>query len=173
MNFTKRKAVSQIIGTMFMMAIVGVVGSVILLNGITTAADFTLFLDIISDESSEAIKEIAYVEHVRFDPTAVGGEVDIWIRNIGIESVQLDKITLVKVGTQDLIFIEDVDVEVFPNSLELISFTSEFTLSDFGGTNTWNGQDVNGDNYDVDTYYISFSTTRGNLFDTVVALYNT
>ncbi len=58
MYFTKRKAVSQIIGTMFMMAIVGVVGSVILLNGITTAADFTLFLDIISDESSEAIKEI-------------------------------------------------------------------------------------------------------------------
>jgi len=172
MYFTKRKAISQIIGTMFMMAIVGVIGSVILINGITNAADFTLFLDVVSDEASDAIKEIAYVEHVRFDPTVAGGQVDIWIRNVGIESVHLDKITLVKIGTQDLIFIEDVDVEVFPNSLELISLTSEFTLSNFGD-NMWNGKDVNGVNYDLDTYYISFSTTRGNLFDTTVVLYNT
>ena len=86
-NFLKsRKGVSQILGSVFMLAVVAAIGSVILIQGINDVNTFNSFLDVVRDDQVErSTNERFIVEHVRF--VATSDQVYIWIRNIGTDDI--------------------------------------------------------------------------------------
>ena len=170
----KRKGVSTVIGTLFMLAIVTSVGSVLAIQGISGINSFNTFLAIFSEEGeSESVYESILIEHVRFVPTSKA--VEIWLRNNGLERVGIDRITMVKVDSQDLVFNEELTnpaVALFGEELEKITVTPS-TLpngcADWNSSSACNPSVVLADH----EYRISVTTARGNSFETIAAPFNT
>ena len=165
----KRRGVAQIVGTLFMLAVVTVVGSVLFIQGISGITDFNTFLAIFAEEGeSENVHEAIILEHVRFDPT--GKDVDFWLRNTGLVTVGIDRITMVRVDTQELIINEDLSDEIFGKEIIKITITATLpTLcDDWSSTNCNPSQTLSSDEY-----RISVTSGRGNSFETTATPFNT
>lgn len=163
---TKSRGVSQVIASLFMLAIVASFGSVLLLQGMTGINDFNSFLAIFSESETLSVQESIMIEHIRFTPSA-NNAVNIWIRNDGAVEVTIDTITIVKVDTQDLIV--DTDEFTIVDSDEI---TKDILVKDFDQitidtsdvslpTDCTNWSDTDCRN---DAYLISITTSRGNTF---------
>src|SRR3989344_8928631 len=124
----KRRAVSQVIGALFALAIVATFGSVLLIQGVQGIENFTAFLNIFEETESKSAQEVFIVEHVKFNATTTGDnneEIDIWIRNTGKIDIIIDRISIVKINTQELIVNkENINQDVFQKEVRQITLSS-------------------------------------------------
>jgi len=165
----KRRGVSTVIGTLLMLAVVTSVGSVLFLQGLTGINTFNNFLAIFSEEGeSESVHESILIEHIRFVPTAV--DVEFWLRNNGLERLSIDRITMVKIDTQDLIIDESLNDDIFGQELVKITLTSAL-LPD--NCTQWDSSGCGSEVLADDEYRISVTSSRGNSFETIARPFNT
>ncbi len=155
-----------------MLAVVTVVGSVLFIQGISGITDFNTFLAIFSEEGeSENVHEAIILEHVRFHPA--NESVGFWLRNTGLTTVGIDRITMVRVDTQELIINVDLSEEIFGKEIILLNVTgSDVSLPtdcvDWSSTSCNPSQTLSSDEY-----RISVTTGRGNSFEKVATPFNT
>ncbi len=159
----KRRAVSQMIGSLLLLAIVTSVGSVILFNGLDEINAFKQNLSNYDQTQNEALQEDIIFEHIRFTPST--DTVTIFLRNIGTVETTISSISMVKLGTQDiLVEWEDFDLVIPIKGGSSASLQANLLQ----GSGTWD------DPYYVDKEYkISITTTRGIFFDTIGKPFNT
>jgi len=168
----ERKAVSPIIGSLIMLAVVAVVGSLILLQGLQGITTFTASVDFLNVEENTSVQENLIIEHVRFDPDST--DVSVWVRNVGTNEATISKITMVKIDSQDLIISDDSFGEtVFFKSVSEFTPTVISLPVDVGEDQKWSSDDANGKPLKDAKYRITVATAHGNLFDSVVKPYNT
>ena len=165
----KRRAVSQVIGALLALAIVTVFGSVLVIQGVQGIENFTAFLNIFEETESKSAQEVFIVEHVRFDPT--GKEIKIWVRNTGKIDIKIDRISVVKINSQELIYSEEeLDEDVFQKEFTEITLSgSDVTLPSSGSPTTWQGV------YNTEgstEYRITVTTIRDKSVETVAGLFN-
>ena len=151
-----------------LLAIVVPIGTVILVNGTTEINAFNNEITNTLKYKNEGIQEDLVFEHIRFEPTTT--QVMISIRNAGSVETTIDRITLVNMTNQDLLY--KIDVGTFnPVPIALKNSTDiYFTVdpADMEG-NSWDSAAT----LDGKEYKISIITTRGNFFDTVARPFNT
>jgi len=172
-NFTlkKRRGVSQIIGSLIVLAVVASVGSVILFQGLNQINAFNYSLTFHDREHNEALREDILFEHVRFDPDT--NDLVLYLANIGSIDSNIASVTVVKIDTQELILgWEPVNATANPNNpTGLILIEDHMVLhtnvTSLNGTNIWNQTF-----YNTTDYKISISTSKGNFFDTVASPFN-
>ena len=157
------RGLSQIIGGLFLLAVVVSIGSVLLLQGIDEVNSFNKKLAIFSEDSKQSPQEDLIFENIRFVPLTK--EVNISVLNTGTIDVTINRIVMVKVDTQEIIIDQDN-----LGSLLLIQDDTQFQ---YNGTLT-QGTLIWKDEYYADSQYkISIGTARGNFFDTIARPYNT
>ena len=158
--FTKKRGISQIVGSLFMLAIVVPIGVVIVSQGLYEVADFNAFLTSTRDQGLDATREDIIFEHVRFEPGS--REITISLRNISTVESIIDRITVVNVTSQDLLVYNNTLTTPL-NTLQLEE-SKDITVYAPPGT-TWTKDGLN--------YKISVTTVRGNFFETIARPYNT
>ena len=172
-NFTlkKRRGVSQIIGSLIILAVVASVGSVILFQGLNQINAFNYSLTFNDREHNEGLREAILFEHVRFDPNS--NDLVLYLANIGSIDSTIASVTVVKIDTQELLLAwKEVDPTINPNNpTGLILIDNHILLhtnvTSLNGTQNWNQT-----YYDTSDYKISISTSKGNFFDEVRSPYN-
>ncbi len=95
MRFSKRRAISQVIGSLMMVAIVAAFGSVLMFQGIDGVSQFTLSMAKIIGFQAGAANENLLIEHVRMDP--LSADVELHITNIGRVDVLVTGIKMLKI----------------------------------------------------------------------------
>jgi len=161
-NFLKnRRGVSQIIGSLIVLAIVASVGSVILFQGLNQINAFNYDLSFHDREHNDALREDIVFEHVRFVPDS--NQVELYLANIGSIDSTILAGTVVKVDTQELIVAwEDVQVTNGENAIILVDDHSKISLSaslPLATPQQWNSSAYNGSAQ----YQISITTDKGKI----------
>ena len=165
-NFSlkKRRGVSQIIGSLIVLAVVASVGSVILFQGLNQINAFNYSLTFHDREHNEALREDILFEHIRFDPNT--NDLVLYLANIGSIDSTVATVTVVKVDTQEMLLAwEDVDDTILIEDHIIIH--KNVTLP---GPNKWNQTNYNSTTFD---YKISITTSKGNFYSTVASPYDT
>ena len=98
----KRRGVSQVIGSLLMLAIVVPLGTVILFNGTSEINAFNNELANSLEYRNNGVQEDLVFEHIRFDPTSK--QVMISLRNSGTVETTIDKISIVNMTNQKLVY---------------------------------------------------------------------
>ncbi len=159
----KRRGVSQIIGALLMLSIVVIVGTAILLPGLSAIEDFRNVISV-EDAKNDSSRESLVIEHVNFTPATPAGEITLYVRNTGSISAIVDTMTIVKIGTQDLLLNDNtINTEIFVKEVKTITKP----VTSLGGSN-WEDAP-----YDDKSYEISITTVRGNSFKIVAIPFNT
>jgi len=169
---SQRRAVSQIIGSIFMLAVVAAFGSILMFQGIQGSNDFTAFLNFFNKGQGEAVKEDLLITHVKFDPNTY--HVNFWVRNTGSIDVIIDRITIVRIDTQSLIVSNKTStsvMQIFVGETERIDLSGGSTVSLESGCSNWS--DTTDCTMADGRYRISVVTSRGNAFETVAQPFNT
>ncbi len=162
LSMKNRRAVSQIIGSLIVLAVVASVGSVILFQGLNqiNAFNYSLNFDRVN---SETLREDILFEHVKFVPN--DKILTLYLANIGSIDTTIASVTVVKIDTQGLILgWEDVNQTILIE--DHISFNNTADLTQ--GTQIWNQT-----YYNSTDYKISISTSKGNFFSTIASPYDT
>lgn len=162
----KRRGLSQIMGGLLMLAIVVPLGSVVLFSGITEITAFNNSLSNTIEYRNNGIQENLVFEHIRFEPNS--NVVTITALNTGSIEIVVDRITLVNMTNQKILFKIDSVSSFVPLVLQVQNSTDINIDADLGGFN-W---EDSGDPTKWE-YRISIITARGNFFDTVARPYNT
>jgi len=145
-----------------MLSIVVVIGTAILLPGLSAIEDFRNVM-LVEDEKNDSPRENLIIEHVYFPPTSQS--VILYIRNTGSISAIVDSITIVKIDTQDLLLnVNGINDEIFVKEVSKITRDNDNIL----GGSKWEDSP-----YNDKIYEISVTTVRGNSFKTVAIPYNT
>ena len=156
----KRRGVSQIIGSLVVLAIVASIGSVILFQGLNQINLFSHDLSFHDREHNESLREDLIFEHVRFDPNS--NKIDLYLANIGSIESTISSVSVVKIDSQELILgwadVPAVNATIQIEDHNKIPITTELSQ----GTQIWNSTD-----YQTSNYKITISTTKGNFFSTV------
>lgn len=162
----KRRGISQVIGSLLMLAIVVPLGSVILFNGTSQINAFNNELSSSLAFRNTEVQEDLVFEHIRFDPTSK--EVMISLRNAGTVETMIDRISILNMTNQELVF-KITDLSSFAPITIPLKNSTDITVEaiDIEGVN-WSDGDPDGKEY-----RISIITSRGNFFDTVARAYNT
>ncbi len=155
----RKRGISQIIGSLFMLAIVVPIGVVILSTGLYEVADFNRFLTVTRDQGTDAVKEDIIFEHVRFEPST--NKITISLRNISTVEIIIDRITIVNMTNQKLVIYNDT----LPLSQSIIHLKDDTDIILFADDVSWTKDGLD--------YKISITTARGNFFETTVRPYNT
>jgi len=163
---TQRRGISQIIGSLLMLAIVVPLGSVILFNGTTEITAFNNEMSNSLEFRNNGIQEDLVFEHVRFDKAS--NQVMISIRNTGTVETTIDRISIVNMTNQKLVF-KISDISTFAPIVIPLKNSTDITVD---------AVDIEGLNWGVGNptgkeYKISVITLRGNFFDTVARAFNT
>lgn len=162
----KRRGLSQIMGGLLMLAIVVPLGSVVLFSGITEITAFNNSLSNTIEYRNNGIQENLVFEHIRFEPNS--NVVTITALNTGSIEIVVDRITLVNMTNQKILFKIDSVSSFVPLVLQVQNSTDINIDADLGGFNWEDSGDPT--NWE---YRISIITARGNFFDTVARPYNT
>jgi hypothetical protein len=161
-SLTRRRAVSQIIGSLIVLAIVASIGSVILFQGLNQINAFNHDLSFHDREHNEALREDVLFEHVRFEPSTNG--LHLYLANIGSIDTTIESLTVVKIDTQELVVAWEDEFQPANNDSILIEDHTNFyvnaTLTE--GPGHWNYT-----YYNSTDYKISLTTSKGNFFDTI------
>ena len=164
----KRRAVSQVMGSIVILGIVSSVGSVILFNGMNSISAFTYDLSFHEKSKNEIHREDIIFEHVRFVPN--NDDIEINLANIGTVESTISNITILKIDTQEIIanWIDVNEPIQIKTNQKIILDSSQIILTNGVVTQTWD------DAYYVDgKYKISITTVKGNFFTTVASPFNT
>jgi len=156
--FKKHRGISQILGSLILLAIVSSVGSVILIHAMGEIGAFNNKLTLFENSRFESVQEDVVFEHIQFNGT--GNNLIITIRNSGTVETTINSISMMKMDTQDLI-LRDIGSKNFMLIQNVTTITKNAMLTE--GTGNWNDPF-----YLNKEYKISITTTRGNFFDTVV-----
>jgi len=157
---SRKRGVSQIIGSLFMLAIVVPIGVVIVTQGLYEVADFHRYLSSTRDHGLDATREDIIFEHVRFEPST--NKIIVSLRNISTVESIIDRITIVNVTNQKLIIYNDT-LPLEQSIIHLKDDTDIILFAENSVSWTENGKD----------YKISITTGRGNFFDTITRPFNT
>lgn len=149
-----------------MLAIVVPLGSVVLFSGVTEITAFNNSMSNTIEYRNNGIQEDLVFEHIRFDPTSK--QVTISALNTGSVEIIVDRITLVNMSSQDILFKMDSVSSFVPVVLTVQNSTDIDITADFPKTN-WSDSN-NPTNWE---YRISIITSRGNFFDTIARPFNT
>ena len=161
----KRRGISQIMGGLLMLAIVVPLGSVVLFSGITEITAFNNSLSNTVEYRNNGIQENLVFEHIRFEPNS--NVVTITALNTGSIEIVVDRITLVNMTNQKILFKIDSVSSFVPLVLQVQNSTDIAINAELGGSNWEDGGTPT--NWE---YRISIITARGNFFDTVARPYN-
>ncbi len=167
LSMKNRRGVSQIIGSLIVLAIVASVGSVILFQGLNQINAFNYDLTFHDREHSEALREDILFEHVKFDPNT--NALSLYLANIGSIDSNIATLTVVKIDTQELLLAWS-DVDAINGAIPIEDHTVIITNVTLPGPNIWNQTNYN---MTDDDYKISITTSKGNFFDTVATPYDT
>ena len=172
----KRRAVSQVIGALLALAIVTVFGSVLLIQGVQGVENFTAFLNIFEETEAKSAQEVFIVEHVKFNATDTGTddheEIDIWIRNTGKIDIIIDRISIVKINTQELIVNkENINQDVFQKEVRQITLSSSDVTMPTVSCTCSDWEDVFNTEGSTE-YRITVTTIRDKSVETVAGLFN-
>ncbi len=164
--FKKRRGLSQIMGGLLMLAIVVPLGSVVLFSGVTEITAFNNSMSNTIEHRNNGIQEDLIFEHIRFDPNSK--QVTISAFNTGSVDITIDRITLVNMTSQDILFKMDSVSSFVPVVLTVqnstdIDITADFPQVDWSDNKTPTNWE----------YRISIITSRGNFFDTIARPFNT
>lgn len=159
----KRRAISQIMGSVVILGVVTSIGSVVLFNGMNQINAFSYDLSFHDKAKNEAYRENLMFEHVRFEPGT--NQIILYFANIGTTESTIESITVVKLDTQNIL----VDWEDGVNSTIQIKESSDPIIINANlGSLTWNDP-----LYRNSEYKISVTTSKGNFFSTVASPFNT
>ena len=149
-----------------MLAIVIPIGTVILFNGTSKINAFNNDLSNSLEFRNDGVQEDVVFEHIRFDPSSK--QVMISLRNAGTVETTIDRISIVNMTNQKLVF-KITDISTFSPIMLPLKNSTDVTVDavDIEGA-TWGTGDPTGKEY-----RISVITSRGNFFDTVARAYNT
>jgi len=164
LSMKHRRGVSNIIGSLIVLAIVASVGSVILFQGLNQINAFNYDLKTFDEQYSAELREDILFEHVRFEPTNT--EVILYLANIGSIDSTVATVTIVKIDTQELIVREEFltgNTILLEDHIEL-NATAVLTV----GTMQWDDAYYNDTNYKI-----SITTSKGKFFDTIAKPPNT
>ncbi|MDH3678157.1 MAG: hypothetical protein OEQ12_07650, partial [Nitrosopumilus sp.] len=150
-SFKKRRGVSQIIGTLVVLALVASVGSVILFQGLNQINAFNHDLTFHDKAHNDALREDILFEHASFDPASK--ELTLYLANIGTIDSTVSTVKVVKIDSQELIISQD-DLNETILLESHINFNT--TASLIQGNQTW-ADDV----YYGKDYKISVATSKG------------
>lgn len=166
MKFGRRKlrsqrGVSQILGTLLLLAIVATVGTTLLIQGITVLNHFNYSVD--TERSNiNIIEETLDIEHVRFTPSS--NAITVYVRNTGTVETVLDSITILKIDTQEVPIKIDLDQMVITREVVKLDLTANFVnVNDKWSDST----------YSSSKYKIVILTQKGNSFESVAKPFNT
>jgi hypothetical protein len=190
-----RRGVSQIIGALFALAIVAAFGSVLLIQGVQGVENFRSIINVFEEFKTPASQEILIIEHVRFHPASP--KIDIWLRNTGTVDITVDKISLIKVNTQEVILdgsktpilISDEvantasltcvgnaeTIKIFQKEMKHICFDNDdVTMPSINnpGADEWRDELVTNPEQNDYEYRLSIITTHGNTFEAILTLFN-
>jgi predicted transport protein len=145
----RRRAVSQIIGTLIMLGVVSVAGGVLFIKGLQVLTDFNAEVSATSNIATEKIQEKLLITHVRFhdDDISDPKNATIYLKNIG--QVETDIISI-KILNRDEQTLDCCDT--FTLSTLQIQEPVKITVT---LENEWN---------EDDDYKISIVTARDNSF---------
>ncbi len=163
LSMKNRRGVSNIIGSLIVLAIVASVGSVILFQGLNQIAAFNAELTLHDKERNLALREDVLFEHVRFDQYT--NELVLFLANIGTTEATIATVTVVNIDSQELILrnttinrsiqIEDhIVLNLFPDLM-------------VSPNDKWNSTE-----YNSTDYRIVVTTSKGNFFPEVRAPFN-
>lgn len=161
----QRRGISQIMGSLLLLAIVVPIGTTILLSGTTEINAFNNELANSAIYDNDGIQEDIIFEHVRFEPTS--GKVMITVRNTGSVETIIDRVTIVNMTNQKLLFKID-GLGTFSPSMLSLKNNTEITIDANPEGGTWNSS-----TNPKKEYKISIITSRGNFFDTIARPFNT
>jgi hypothetical protein len=156
---TRRRAVSQIIGSLVVLAIVASIGSVILFQGLNQINLFSHDLTLHDREHNEALRENITFEHVRFDPTSKN--LELFLANTGTIDSTIASVTVVNIDTQELV-LAWADVPAVNGTIQ-IEDHQKYSLDAMLSVSNWNSTNTS------DNYKITIATTKGNFFPWVVS----
>lgn len=162
--FKKRRGLSQVIGSLLLLAIVVPLGTVLLVNGTTQINAFNNEMSSLV-WNTQGIREELIFEHIRFDPPT--GDVTISLRNTGSVETIIDRVTLVNMTDQKILFKIDGMSAFVPITISIKSST-DITIDANPEGGSWDSASII-----EKEYKISIITARGNFFDTVARPYNT
>jgi FlaG/FlaF family flagellin (archaellin) len=161
----KKRGISSIIGTLLMVAVVAIIGTVILFQGLNGINDFNYYLSFLTG-TKDSLYENAMIEHVRFNPAT--NDLDVWVKNTGTVQIEVKKVSMMKIDTQEIITLDDSTPNDIVSISELVNIPQHATIT--GGV--WD--DCAGANYYCAAQYrISITTATGNSFETVATPFNT
>ena len=162
-SLKKRRAISQVMGSVVILGVVTSIGSVVLFNGMNQINAFSYDLSFHDKPKNEAYREKLMFEHVRFEPGT--DQIILYLANIGTTESTIESITVVQLDTQNIL----VDWEEGVSStIQIKESTDPIFLNANIGTHTWNEP-----SYFDSKYKISITTSKGNFFSTVASPFNT
>ena len=153
-----RRGVSQIIGSLMILALVAAVGSVILFQGLNQINAFNHELTIHDAERNLALRENVLFEHVWFDMTSKN--VTLYLANIGSTDTTIATVTIVKIDTQELILRE----EIFDDNFIALEDHIQLNVTTADLTNAMAFEEWGDGYYNSTNYKISVTTAKGNFF---------
>lgn len=164
-NFPKkRRAVSQVMGSVVILGVVTSIGSVVLFNGMNQINAFSYDLSFHDKPKNEAFREKLMFEHVRFDPDT--NEIILYLANIGTTDSTVETITVVQLDTQKIL----IDWEEDFNFIIHVKESSDPIILNTNIDSDWKTYLISNPN---SQYKISITTSKGNFFSTVASPYNT
>jgi len=150
-----------------LLAIVVPLGTVLLINGTSQINAFNNQMTGSLVYNNQGLREDLIFEHVRFDPTSITGDVTISLRNIGSVEIIIDRVILVNMSNQNILYKID-DMSAFVPLIIPIKTSVDLTIDANPEGGSWDSATI------VDKEYrISIITARGNFYDTVARPYNT
>lgn len=159
----KRRGMNQILGSLFMLALVVPIGTVILTKGLGDAGEITNRLASGVTYQNEGGREAIIFENVRFEPS--GNQVTLSVRNVGSIESTIVKVMMVKRDTQDVPINES---SIVMSAQQRVGTDIVIPAELVEGTQRWD------DPYYVNSEYkISILTAKGNFFETVARPFNT
>lgn len=162
-SLKKRRAISQIMGSVVILGVVTSIGSVVLFNGMNQINAFSYDLSFHDKAKNEAYRENLMFEHVRFEPGT--NQIILYLANIGTTESTVESITVVQLDTQNILVDWEDDVS---STIQIKESSNPITLNANLNSLTWNDPI-----YRNSEYKISITTSKGNFFSTVASPYNT
>jgi hypothetical protein len=162
-SLKKRRAVSQVMGSVVILGVVTSIGSVVLFNGMNQINAFSYDLSFHDKPKNEAYREKLMFEHVRFEPGT--NQIILYLANIGTTESTIESITVVQIETQNILVDWENDVS---STIQIKESSDPIFLTANIGSHTWNES-----LYFDSKYKISITTSKGNFFSTVASPFNT
>lgn len=164
-SIKNRRGVSNIIGSLIVLAIVASIGSVILFQGLNHINAFSYDLTYHDKEHVNELREDIIFEHVRFPPSEKNLELDL--ANVGSVDSTILSVTVVRIDNQELIINKETrnDTILIEDHTKIILTSA--TLPN-GPDQFWDSNE-----YRDKMYKISITTSKGNFFSTVATPFNT